>query len=344
MSFTVTAKEASASTSQSTPQSNAPSARDRAIAMLTQSAPQTPGALPAPAEVLQATADASTTPKDEMVKATEGQAGSTEGEDKSKPEATEKALSPQYAALARKEKALRSQVQQLKAQQAAFKAEQDAFKATSQAPSSSFDESKYIPKDRLKSETLAVLAEEGISYDEITNAILNRPSSDPAMLAAIQKLENQIKAQADAQAKATKAQEDSQTQAYKQAVHQITTDAKALVATDPAFEMIQGTGSVKDVVELIERTFKEDGILLSVEDAAKEVEEYLVEEAFKLTRLNKIQQRLKPATPTPEAPKQAAPEAKQQQGMKTLTNAVGSSRPLTARERAILAFQGKLNK
>jgi hypothetical protein len=92
-------------------------------------------------------------------------------------------------------------------------------------------------------------------------------------------------------------------------------------------------------VELIERTFKQYGVLLSVEDAAKQVEDYLVEEAFKLTKLKKIQQRLAPAQKPVEA--KLEPQ-KQPQTLKTLTNAVSSSGRVSVRERAIAAFKGQL--
>ena len=133
--------------------------------------------------------------------------------------------------------------------------------------------------------------------------------------------------------------ENQQTDAYKQAITQIRSDTKKLVTASEEFEAIANTNSVDDVVELIERTFKQDGTLLTVEEAAKQVEDYLVEEAFKLTKLKKIQQRLataqKPAEPKLEP-------TKQPQTMKTLTNAVSSPGKLSVRERAIAAFKGEL--
>ena len=74
------------------------------------------------------------------------------------------------------------------------------------------------------------------------------------------------------------------------------------------------------------------------------VEEYLVEEAAKLARLSKIQQKLAP----PQAPQKQA-ETSQQQGLKTLTqnlttgNAPKKLTDAERRARAMLAFQGKLN-
>lgn len=272
--------------------------------------------------------------------------------DSNEPEATEEKaeaaapqeeapLSAQYAAMARKEKALRTKMQEFNREREEFNRQ----KALVAAPAAStFDESKYIARDRLKSDTLAVLAEEGVSYDELTQAILNQGQyqQDPQTKATIAKLEARIAAQEEAVRRAETQYAEQQTAQYKQAVNEIRENATNLVRNDPAYEIIRETGSVNDVVELIEETWKQDGVLLTVEDAAREVEEYLEKEALKISRIKKLQDRLKP-TVAPAKQTQATPAApKQQQTMKTLTNSVGASRPLTAKERAILAFKGEL--
>jgi hypothetical protein len=84
---------------------------------------------------------------------------------------------------------------------------------------------------------------------------------------------------------------------------------------------------------------------LDIEDAARQVEEHLVEEAYKLAQLSKVQSRFKPA-----APDSAKAPTQQQQGLKTLTNSVTQDQPTNTRltdkqrrERAVAAFMGKLN-
>ena len=85
-----------------------------------------------------------------------------------------------------------------------------------------------------------------------------------------------------------KNQVESQTSSYNAALKQIERDTQSLVSTDPeTYEMIKSTGSVKDVVELIEATYKEEGRLMTVEEAAQEVEEYLADEAWKLAQTKK---------------------------------------------------------
>ncbi len=257
------------------------------------------------------------------------------------PAKAEELLSTQYAAMARKEKALRQKMQEFNREREEFNRQKNLAPAPA---TSSFDESKYIARDRLKSDTLAVLAEEGVSYDELTQAILNQNQYqvDPQTKATIAKLEARLAAQEAALQKAAESAAEQQTAQYKQAVNEIRENTKKLVFTDPAFEIIKETGSVNDVVELIEETWKQDGVLLSVEDAAREVEEYLEREAIKLSSIKKLQDRLKPAAAPKKQHQAIQATPKQPQPMKTLTNAVGTSRPLTAKERAILAFKGEL--
>lgn len=255
-------------------------------------------------------------------------------------------LSAQYAQLARKEKQIRAMNQQIKAQEAAIKAREEALAAKEAGMGS-----QYVPKERLTKETLAVLAEQGISYDQLTQQALEQTGAPDAQSAAlIAKLEAKVAALEANQQKTTKSLEDNQKNSYDQAVNHLRSQTKQLVSADPNFETIKASGAIEDVVDLIKQTFEDGmgdeypkGTLLSVEEAAQMVEDHLVEEAIKIARLSKIQQRLKPATPAAGA--QQSTSAQQKQPPKpTLTNAVASSRPMTARERAIAAAEGRLTK
>lgn len=251
------------------------------------------------------------------------------------------ALSRQFAQLARQERALRAKAQQqdqaLKARETAL-AEREA-KMQAQQP----DTSNYISRDRLKQDALGVLDEAGISYDELTQQIINRQPTDPRINATINRLEAKIQQLEKANETTQKTYDDRQQQSYQAAVKQIELDARNLVKLDPNFETIKATGSIKDVVELITQTYDKDGILLSVEEAAQEVENYLVEEAMKLTKIEKIQRQLAKSNASAKPATQQTSQTKQTQpGMKTLTNATASQRQLSAKERAILAFKGEL--
>lgn len=249
-------------------------------------------------------------------------------------------LSSQYALLARKERAMRQKAQQ---QEQSLKTREDAIKAREAelATKDQTYQSGYIPKDRLKQATLEVLAENGIALDQVANDFLNQPAINPQVQATINELKAQIQALKSDSEASKAAQVEQQSQSYKAALKQIETDVTHLVKTDPMFETIRATRSVKDVVDLIEATYKAEGRVMSNEEAAQEVEDYLVEEAVKLAKLEKVQKRVRPTSQT-TAPVATAPTPKQPQPMKTLTNATSSTRKLSPRERAVAAFEGKL--
>jgi hypothetical protein len=254
----------------------------------------------------------------------------------------EKPLSSQYAILARQQRALRQREQQLKARELAIKVQEESRTATPAASTPSFDPSNYVERDRLTKDPFGVLTDLGLSYDQLTEMALNAPKHEQVLMNnEIKALRDELKALKSETEGTKKSLEEQQTQSYTQAVNQIKSEARNLIRSNPNFETIRETGSVGDVVELIEETFKKDGILLTVEEAAIEVEDYLTNELVKHAKIKKIQQRLAPRASTPV---QSQGQTKQPNQMKTLTNALSSNRPMTAKERAIAAFEGKLGK
>lgn len=332
-----------------TPQSNQPSARERAIAKLLGSQPNQSAPVQNPSAISAEEMGAVKAPSTEVdeFEAAKQKAQKHQEEDVSSPESapkeetkaeeTEEPLSSQYALLARKEKAIRQREQLLKQKEAELKAKEEAKTST---PAPSIDPAKYVSKEDLAKDPFTILTEMGLTYDQLTELALNGPKpKEIEMMNELKALREELKAIKGETESTKKSFEEYQNQTESMGVNQLTKQATALVNSNPEFETIKETGSVGEVVELIKRTLKEDGVLLSVEEAAQEVENYLLEEALKLAKIKKIQQRLAPKAP--EAPK-SPEQPKQQPQMKTLTNSVASTRPLSARERAILAFEGKL--
>jgi hypothetical protein len=252
----------------------------------------------------------------------------------------------QFAELARQERILRAkaqkQAQEMQSRDEALRVREAALEEKAR-----LYEQGYISKDRLKSDPLSVLAEADLSYDTLTEQLLSQQPRDPRIDAEISSLKAELRALRTANEEGQKASKTQQEEAYKAAVRQIEMDTTSLVKNDPeTYEAIAKTKSIRDVVELIEETYKKDGILLSVEEAAQEVEDYLVEEGYNtVTRIDKIKRRLAQnsasTAPTDRVKQQTQVEPQQTQ-MKTLTNATASTRKLTARERAMLAFKGEL--
>lgn len=247
---------------------------------------------------------------------------------------------PKMEAFARKERQIRKMQQELAQERQAMTAKQKEY------------ETNYIPKNRLAEDPLSVLQDAGVSYDKLTELLLNQPNqNDPTIRA----LRAEIKALADKQEQSQKAVQDAAAQQYEQAKKQISNEARVLIDSDPEYETIKAEGLYDAVTELIIETFNKDGVLMDVAEAAKEVENHLVEQAMKMAQYSKVKARLTPKTEQPESSdnmKKATSKQPQimprEQELKTLTNKVtqetsksGSAKE--KRERAIAAFYGKLN-
>lgn len=249
-----------------------------------------------------------------------------------------------FQELANQEKLLRikaqKQAQAIKQQQEALQAEKDALSGKLKTY-----ESGYIQVDRLKNDPLSALAEAGVDYNDLTQQMLSQQPTDPRLNAHIAKLEAKLKSLEEANEKSAKKAEEQQQTSYKQAIKQLTHETEELIKDNADYEFIAKTNNVKTVVDLIERTHREEGRVLSVEKAAQLVEDHLTDDYFnKINNIDKIKKRL---AETKSADSDKAKQEKEvkatteQKQMKTLTNQASSQRKLSSRERALLAFKGE---
>lgn len=274
----------------------------------------------------------------DAVNAADGQKPTSEAPQEATTEGGEKPLSAQFAQLARKEKAVRAMQTEVKAKEADLVARENAIKAKEADYASNF-----ISKAKLLDDTFGTLSELGVSYEQLTQQALNQPSQDDRMLLGeIKALKAEILSLRDDQKGTKDSIANQQKQSYDQALAQIRKDVDRLVDGSVDYEAIKASESSQDVVDLIEKTFKEEGVLMSVEEACKAIEEELEEEIMKVARLNKIQAKLKASAGAPKTPGQPPVSGDgNKQPLKTLTNTVGTHKPMTARERAIAAFENK---
>lgn len=236
-------------------------------------------------------------------------------------------------AIARKEKALRQRQRELESREQSFKTTQSELEAVKSW------------RERLSNDPLAVLNEAGIDYDTLTQAILNQGSPENVQL---QKMQREILNLKKAQEEALQQNQTLQTQQYEQAKKQIRREVDSLISYDSSYEALRETGVQDAVVDLIEQTYHDDGYIMNVEDAAKEILEAVFEDGAKLVKTPAFQARYKALFQPPAPPvQQAQPQQpKQQQPSVTLSNRMVASTPknLSAKdrkERAIRAFLGQ---
>lgn len=229
------------------------------------------------------------------------------------PEET-KPLSPQFAAIARQRRALQVKEREI--------AEREKALQSAQPQSSGIDVAQ------LKADPLSVLQQAGVSYDDLTQAILgNKSGYNPELNALKEQIQNLEKALDNKFS-------DRDNQAEQQVLNQMRREADILSAKSDDYEMVRTTKSQSDVVDLIRRTYKKTGEIMDVPEALQLVEEELQNEVLRLARLKKIQGKLSPSQDLQQ----------QQPQMRTLTSRDGSTPQLSRRDRAMAAFSGNLRK
>lgn len=261
----------------------------------------------------------------------------------------EEAVKPEdsrLAALARQQVFLRKQQRELEEQKRAFAQERESLK-----PKLTEAEKYSALVNRLKTDPYGAMLEQGLTADQVAALMLNQPTPEDQKFQAYEMQIRQLQAKLDALESGQSSAEEAR---LNSARNQILHDVKAFVAQDKSFEAMNlyGDTAAYAVVELIERTFNEEGYVMDTDAAVAAVEEYLTEEALKAASLGKVKAKLTPTQQAAQAQAQGQVAQKTQSpaqpGINTLSNRMvpSASKPLTPRERrerAIAAFQGRLN-
>lgn len=212
-------------------------------------------------------------------------------------------LSPQLSALARKEQAHRQREQALKEREKAVEARL--------AKAEKYD----ALEKRLAAKDYSALQELGLTYEQYAEYELSRLSgdkTDPGM----KKLESEVEA-------LKKNQEDTAQAQFDETVSEYRKEIAALVSKDPAFSTVKELKREDAVLQLILDSWEEDDEEVTVEQAAKDIEDFLVEEATRMASTTKVKARLGEGDKRPLPPPRP--------GLKTLTQQVipsGEKRPL----------------
>ena len=210
-------------------------------------------------------------------------------------------LSPQVAALARREQRFRQQQQQLEKDRAAIAAEK-----------AEVAELKAM-KEKLAAKDYSALDGQ-IDYNEWSQYQVNKINGTDPVQEELRKLAGKF----DELEKTTK---DNVSKQFEMAVNERRIATKELVEKSSQFPRVKKAGAPAQdaIVQHILDTWEHDSKELSIEDAAKEVEEILTEKAQAWKAL--LEDEPSEAPPTEE--KKPLPALKP--GLKTLTNQVTSS-------------------
>lgn len=200
--------------------------------------------------------------------------------------------SPQLSILAKREKALQKQREELQ------KSKLDI--------DSKYEEINKFKslKEQAKTNPLKFLEEAGLSYEELTNFILNgnKPTAEmetSSIKTEMQKLREEIMQKEQDREKQMKAQEEQRVQEtianFKENI------TSFLTAKPDDYELCNNyPNSVDLIYDVIEAHFAQTEKVMSMEEAAKLVEDHFESEALKVTSFKKIQSKLSPKAPATE--------------------------------------------
>lgn len=184
-------------------------------------------------------------------------------------------LSPQLTALARKEQAYRQKEQALKQREKELEAklqEAEKFQALKE---------KFGSKDFSEAEAL------GLSYEDYTKYVLEKQGGENPQDLVNKKLEAEIEA-------IKKRDEESAATRYEETVAEYKKEIAKAVGENPEFSSVKELNKEDAVLQLILDAFEEDDEELSVADACKQIEDYLVDFGKKFTSLPKLKPKEEP--------------------------------------------------
>jgi hypothetical protein len=183
-------------------------------------------------------------------------------------ETKEVTLSPKVSELARKEQKYRQQEQDLKTREAAL-TEKAAKIARFEAMETQLKAKDYSGLEGV------------VDYNEYTNYLIEKQRGLDPNQEAVKKLTQEVE-------DVKKAQIADIEKRYEAAVSERRKAVVALVSTDTNYASIKELKAEEAVVQHILDTWEHDNIDLSPEQAAKEVEEVLIEKAKKWSSLSKL--------------------------------------------------------
>jgi hypothetical protein len=205
-------------------------------------------------------------------------------------------LSPQAAALARKELLFRQKEQKMSAELKAIEAER-----------AEIAELKSL-KQRLAADDYSGI-EKLVNYEKYAQYLLNQQASADPQSQKLQAIESKLSEIEGTQKKDIELRHEA-------AIVQRKTAIAELLAKDETYSTVKALKREDAVLQHILDTWEHDNEELSVEQAAKEVEELLYERAQRMAQIPKLK-KAEPAAPAPEEKKTLPPL---RPGLKTLPN------------------------
>lgn len=234
-------------------------------------------------------------------------------------------LSPQLSALARKEQAFRQR------EQALAQREKDLEAKLAEAEQYGQLKTKMASKDYSEAEKL------GLNYEEYVQYKLKQSEGEDPNAAKFKSIEEELKAM-------KKGQEEKANQEYEETVSEYRKEIASLIASNPDFSSVKELKREDAVLQLILDSWEEDGEELSVEQAAKDIEDFLIDQGKKFSNLPKLkpveeERKLPPPKPSVKTLTNQMQPTANSQPQKSLQHLSESERYAEARRRVMARRQ-----
>lgn len=218
-----------------------------------------------------------------------------------------------FAALGRKEKEIREREGRLKELEAKLQ-EQETTAGDKYKGYDDFD-------SRLAKDPLGVLAEKGLTYEQLTQMVLDsdgKPGLDMRMGQLQKDIDNKYDTKLkELEARLAERDKKDEDSAAEASLGEFMTQLTTFVNDNEEYELIRANDSVDLVYTVIENHHTETGEVMTTKEAADAVENHLLEQAKKHLGLGKIKKLLEAQAPGAEPKKEVQPSP-------TLTNTQAS--------------------
>lgn len=200
-----------------------------------------------------------------------------------------------FTELTKREKQLRHLEQQMNDKLAALEERlqsMDQYSEPEEEPEPELPPLEY----RLKKDPLTTLKEMGLGYDKLTELALNegKLTTDMQMQLMREELEGKFGSELQSLKKELEEREKREEEKkYEQTVQSFVEEITNYVNNEDKYEMIRANDSVDLVYSMIEDYYNETGRILDIQEAADQVEDYLVEEFERIySKTQKIKDKL----------------------------------------------------
>ena len=223
-------------------------------------------------------------------------------------------FSSKFAALSRKEKAIRDRESDYEAKMAEY---EEKLAEMNREP----EKEPELPLEyRLQKNPIETLEELGLSYEQLTDIVLNdgKISTDMQLKLMRQDIDKKYEGKLEKLERELEERDKNQEQQkYDEAVDNFKFQLDDFVATNEDYELIQANDASSLVFEVIEEHYNDTGRVLDMKEAADSVESHLETELRKVLEKSKKLGQWKAKDEEPEEEERQSPSP-------TLSNALSS--------------------